>query len=187
MNKKKLFSDFPNIKSDNIILRKTEVNEFQQWYDMIKNTNQDFTPSKNKNLGKEAAYNVLSEHYVRDFEKKKQIFLGIYLEDLLVGNTVIFDVDEKVDMVSIGYSLSGKNCGKGIATRAVGALVKFLFDEINVNRIQAFVMPENKKSTEVLEKNSFIKEGVIRKGYYWTGHGIIDLEVYAILYCDYIE
>lgn len=186
MNKEKLFEAYPNIKSGNIVLRKTVISEFEQWYDVNLTTNQEFTPSKNKKLGKEAAYNVLSEHYDRDFLKRKQIILGIYQDDILVGNIVVFDVDEKVDMVTIGYSLSSNHCGKGIATRSVGAFVKFLFEEINVNRIQAFVMPENKKSTEVLLRNDFIKEGMIRKGYYWTGQGIIDIDIYAILHSDYI-
>lgn len=187
MDNEKLFKQFPYIKSDNIVLRKTEDSEFQQWYDTIQNTNQKFTPSNNKKLGKKAAYNVLSKHYDRDFLKKKQIFLGIYLVDLLVGDTVIFDVDKKIDMVTIGYSLSDKNCGNGLATKAVYALVEFLFNEINVNRIQAFVMPENKKSAAVLLRNNFVKEGTIRQGNYWSGQGIIDLELYSLLHCDYIE
>lgn len=187
MDKDKLYRQFPFIKSGNIVLRKTEIGEFEQWYDMIQNTNQEFTPSKNKRLGKDAAYNVLSQHYERDFRKQKQIFLGIYLDNVLVGNTVIFDVTEKVDMVTIGYQLSSENCGKGLATKAVGALVHFLFAEINVNRIQAFVMPENEKSSAVLIKNNFEKEGTIRQGNYWSGQGIIDLELYSLLRCDYIK
>lgn len=190
MYKDKLFARYPNIETDEIIIRKTEIAEFDEWYKVSQNTNYEYTPSKGKKLSKDAAYNVLSKHYDRDFQKHKTIFLGIYLKEKdnrLVGRVEIFDVDIKRDMITIGYTLSGDYEGKGIATKTVDALVKYLFEEIDVNRIQAFVMIENIKSGRVLLKNRFIKEGIIREGNYWTGHGIIDLELYSILKREYLK
>lgn len=187
MEKEKLFTKFPNIVSGEVTLRKTKTDEFEQWFEMIQNTNNEFTPRKNKKLSREAGFNVLSKHYDRDFLKKKEIFLGIYYEGVLAGCAVIFDVDEKVDMVTIGYSLSNAHCGKGIATKTVRILIDYLFREINVNRIQAFVIPENTKSANVLNRNQFKKEGTIRKGNYWTGHGILDLDLFSMLRWDYFE
>lgn len=190
MYKDKLFERYPYIETDEIIIRKTEITEFDEWYEVNKNTNYDYTPSKGKKLSKDAAFNVLSKHYDRDFQKHKTIFLGIYLkgnDNRLVGRVEIFDVDIKINMLTIGYTLSKDYEGKGIATKAVAALVKYLFEEINVNRIQAFVMTENIKSSRVLLKNSFIKEGIIREGNYWNGHGVIDLELYSILKGEYLK
>lgn len=190
MYKDKLFARYPHIETDEIIIRKTEITEFDEWYKVSQNTNYEYTPSKGKKISIDAAYNVLSKHYDRDFKKRKTIFLGIYLkekENRLVGRIEIFDIDIKIDMITIGYTLSKEYEGKGIATKAVAALVKYLFKEINLNRIQAFVMTENIKSAKVLLKNGFIKEGIIREGNYWTGHGIIDLELYSILKREYLK
>jgi len=60
-------------------------------------------------------------------------------------------------------------------------VIEFLFHKVNVNRIQAEVMPENSASKNVLFKNIFIKEGVIRQASYWSGKGVVDLEIYGIL------
>jgi ribosomal-protein-alanine N-acetyltransferase len=46
-------------------------------------------------------------------------------------------------------------------------------------------MPENIKSQEVLKRNGFIKEGVIRQGHMWKGHGVVDLILYSLLKSDY--
>ena len=190
MYKDKLFESYPYIETDEIIIRKTEISEFDEWYKVSQNTDYEYTPSKGKKLSKDAAYNVLSKHYDRDFQKHKTIFLGIYLKEndnRLVGKVEIFDVDIKIDMLTIGYTLSKEYEGKGIATKAVAALVKYLFKEINVNRIQGFVMTQNIKSSRVLLKNGFLKEGIIREGNYWTGHGIINLELYSILKGEYLK
>jgi ribosomal-protein-alanine N-acetyltransferase len=77
--------------------------------------------------------------------------------------------------------------GKGIATQAVHVLVKFLFDDVNVNRIQAEVMPINEVSKKVLLKSGFLKEGTIRQANIWAGKGIVDLEIYGFLKEDYIN
>jgi [ribosomal protein S5]-alanine N-acetyltransferase len=58
---------------------------------------------------------------------------------------------------------------------------------VNVNRIQAEVMPLNEASKKVLLKNSFIKEGTLRQATLWSGKGIVDLEIYSILREDYIN
>lgn len=81
----------------------------------------------------------------------------------LVGIIETMDLNQKVNVVTIGYFLAEEHWGKGIATEAVSTLVKFLFEEIDINRIQAEVMPANEVSKKVLLKNGFIKEGLLRQ------------------------
>lgn len=66
-------------------------------------------------------------------------------------------------------------------------LLGFLFEDVNVNRIQAEVMPLNEISKKVLLKNGFIKEGTLRQASFWSGKGIVDLEIYSILKKDYVD
>jgi ribosomal-protein-alanine N-acetyltransferase len=65
-------------------------------------------------------------------------------------------------------------------------LVTFLFNKVNVNRIQAEVMPANEASKKVLLKNNFMREGLISQASYWAGKGVVDLEIYSILKEGYI-
>jgi len=66
-------------------------------------------------------------------------------------------------------------------------MVNFLFNIIEVNRIQATPMPINKKSHNVLKKNNFVCEGTLRQVKQWTGKGIVDLTFYSILKSEYIK
>lgn len=185
MNKDKLFSEFPFINAEGLILRKIELSDLDNLYDIYSNENLfKYRPGDaKKNIT--TVKNMIS-HFERDFGKKKTIFLGICIEASkeLVGVTEIYDLDEKVNLVSVGYTLNEKYFGKGIATKTVSMLIDYLFNVIDVNRIQAEVMPVNVKSQNVLKRNGFIKEGTIRQGKVWTGKGIVDLELYSLLRSD---
>ena len=127
-------------------------------------------------------------HFKRDFDKKKEIFLGITLNDnpaFLVGVAEMFDYNRDVNMITIGYRLNDQFWGKGIATKTVKAITNYLFNDIGLNRIQAFIMPENTKSLSVLRRNNFVEEGVIRQGHIWKGIGVVDLTLFSMLRSEY--
>lgn len=67
---------------------------------------------------------------------------------------------------SCGYWVAEDFRGKGIATEATNAIVRFGFLEMNLNKISATVMPKNTGSIRVLEKAGFKKEGVLRDHIY---------------------
>lgn len=123
-------------------------------------------------------------HFERDFRKQERIKWGIYQDGRLVGIAEVMDVDARTDMLTIGYFLAREFWHRGIAGRAVGLLVGYLFGEIGVNRIQGFVMPENRWSGRVLERNGFLYEGTLRQAQVWAGKGLVDLAVYARLRSD---
>ncbi len=64
----------------------------------------------------------------------------------MVGIIEAMELDQKVNMITIGYFLGKDYWRKGIATEAVQMLVTFLFNKVNVNRIQAEVMPASEAS-----------------------------------------
>jgi ribosomal-protein-alanine N-acetyltransferase len=103
----------------------------------------------------------------------------------LVGIIEAMDFNQKVDMVTIGYFLAQPYWGKRIASEAVSKLIEFLFEKVNVNRIQAEVMPANEVSKKILLKNGFVKEGLLRQAALWSGKGIVDLEIYGVLKEEY--
>lgn len=186
MSENSLFSEFPLIKTSEISLRKIEKSDLDDLYSIYSNKNLfKYRPSEAKK-NKSTVENMIS-HFERDFNKRKTIFLGICLnEDLskIVGVAEIFDFDAKVNMVTIGYTLNEDYFGKGIATKTVKVLLDYLFNTVGVNRVQAYVMPDNIKSKNVLEKNGFTKEGTIRQGAIWTGKGVVDLDLYSFLRSD---
>ncbi|WP_242974011.1 GNAT family N-acetyltransferase [Anaerocolumna aminovalerica] len=88
-------------------------------------------------------------------------------------------------MITIGYRLNDRFWGNGIATKTVRAMTDYLFNDIGINRIQAFVMPQNVKSANVLRRTKFVEEGVIRQGHIWKGKGVVDLVLFSMLKSEY--
>ncbi len=187
MHYNKMFKNFPKIEDDDILLKQVEKQDLNDYAEI--NMNEVLYRYKPGEPRKTiAAVENIIGHHERDFYKKKIINLGIYLKkdnNKMVGVAEVFDFDNTVSVVTIGYTLNQNYWGQGIATKTTALLLKYLFNEIDVNRIQAFVMPQNEKSKMVLIRNKFMKEGTIRQGNYWRGRGVVDLEVYSILKSEY--
>ena len=62
----------------------------------------------------------------------------------------------------LGYKLDAQCWGRGWMTQAVGLVTRFAFQELGLHRIEGNVMPRNKASIRVLEKNGYRPEGMAR-------------------------
>lgn len=187
MNLHRIFDSFPVLESGDLIMKKIELSHLDEVYSIYSNDNVfeycGIIPKHNIETVKS-----MIGHFERDFTKRTRIKWGIFKrqnDTKLLGILEAFDFNQKVNMVTIGYFLSESYWGQGIATEAVQALVRFLFENALVNRVQADVMPSNDASKKVLLKNGFKKEGVLRQAHLWSGKGVIDLEIYGILKEDY--
>lgn len=182
-----LYSKYPVIDSKDLVMKMIEDEDFEDFFEIHSSELiYKYIPGKAKKNAK-TVRNMIG-HYSRDFNKKKMVFLGVYMKSpikKMVGIVEIFDINKNTNMVTVGYRLNEDYWGKGIATEALKHLVKFLFDQIMVNRIQAFVMTENTRSGQVLRRNNFVYEGTIRKGQVWKDKGLVDLELYSLLYDEY--
>ncbi|XP_040365750.1 uncharacterized N-acetyltransferase p20 [Rosa chinensis] len=110
---------------------------------------------------------------------------SICIDDHSIGFISVFpwsgDESHKAD---IGYAISPKYWGQGIASEAVKTAVPQVFKDFpHLLRLQAFANSKNKASQRVLEKAGFQKEGLLRKYGCLKGE-IIDLVVYSFLSTD---
>lgn len=78
-----------------------------------------------------------------------------------VGLTMQTDVYRLT--AEIGYWIGEPYWGLGIATKAVGLLTEYRFDQLDLVRIYTGVFDFNKASQRVLEKSGFKLEGVFEK------------------------
>ena len=63
----------------------------------------------------------------------------------------------------LSYWVDQDHNGRGLATRAVGAVVDFAFGELGLHRVEAGTLPDNFGSQRVLEKNGFERYGLARR------------------------
>ena len=57
-------------------------------------------------------------------------------------------------------------------------LIAYLCDDIGIQTIKAFVMPENKYSERVLMNNGFTKDKNMVQGKNWGGKEVVGLHVF---------
>lgn len=88
--------------------------------------------------------------------------------------------DVHAGTAEIGYWLGEPYWGKGLAARAVGLLLPYAFEELLFIRLQAKVFAGNGASMRVLEKNGFVREGIMRKHVSKNGV-VLDAVLYAKL------
>ncbi|MCE2612117.1 GNAT family N-acetyltransferase [Flavobacteriaceae bacterium D16] len=78
----------------------------------------------------------------------------------------------------IGYWIGEAYWGRGIATQAIAQITRYGFEELQLERIYAGVYEFNLASMKALEKNGYIKEGVMRNAVIKNGQ-ILDDHRYA--------
>ena len=62
----------------------------------------------------------------------------------------------------VGYWLSERHWGNGIATEALMLVTEYAFTHLNMLRLFALPFADNEPSVRVLEKAGYIREGVLR-------------------------
>lgn len=65
--------------------------------------------------------------------------------------------------VSLGYCFQAAAWGHGYATEAARELLRWAFDTLDLNRVQAETDTRNGASARVLEKLGFVREGTLRE------------------------
>jgi RimJ/RimL family protein N-acetyltransferase len=84
------------------------------------------------------------------------------------------------DFRSVGYCLNETAWGQGYATEAARALLRWGFDTLDLNRVQAEADTRNAASARVLEKLGFVREGTLREDCVVNGV-VSDSWVYGLL------
>ncbi|WP_141707708.1 GNAT family N-acetyltransferase, partial [Staphylococcus aureus] len=85
---------------------------------------------------------------------------------------------------SLGYYLDKQFEGRGIMTQAVEALIKYCFDEIDLNRIESSAAANKEKSHAIPERLGFTRESLLRDNELLTGI-YSSSYIYSLLQSEY--
>lgn len=108
-------------------------------------------------------------------------------DNIYIGGCGINQVDWKNSNVEIGIFIGDKEYwNKGYGTDAMNVLIRFIFNEMNINKIKLNVYSFNKRAMRCYEKCGFITEGVLRKELYREGN-YHDIIVMGLLKEEYMN
>ena len=126
-------------------------------------------------------WTVRSEAEVKDFIQgfidqqnecpRRKFQLAIVLPDSgkLIGNCGLRRKQHNDWEADVGFELSPEFWGRGFATEAGKAMVKFGFSDLKLHRISSWCIADNAASGRVLEKLGLRLEGRLHQNEYFKG------------------
>ncbi|MFZ6035739.1 MAG: GNAT family N-acetyltransferase [Patescibacteria group bacterium] len=102
------------------------------------------------------------------------VTFAIIIDGSVVGGLGLHHIEQR-HQAELGYWLSRQYRGRGIMTRAVREALRYGFVRLHLRRIYAYTYTYNPASARVLEKNGFVREGVLRKHAKKNGRLIDDI------------
>ena len=176
------------IETARLILRQFIIDDVEKMYQNWANDDEVtkylmWESHKDKNVTK----NVL-EDWIKNYSKNDFYQLAIVPKDINepVGSIGIVGKNDKIKMVHFGYCIGKKWWNKGFTSEALSILIKYFFEDVNVNRIESRHDSNNPNSGKVMIKCGMKYEGSKRQAD-WNNQGVCDSVEYAILAEDYFK
>lgn len=179
----------PVVVGDGVFLRGPQMADYAEWAVLRERSRAFLTPWEptwpEDDLTR-TAYRRRIRRYMREVKDDHAYPFFIFREEdeALVGGCTLSSVQRGVQQsCSLGYWAGESFAGRGYVSRAVRALIPYVFEELRLHRLQAACLPENERSKAVLRKCGFREEGhargFLRINGVWRDH-----VVFAILRDD---
>jgi ribosomal-protein-alanine N-acetyltransferase len=118
--------------------------------------------------------------HTEDWRDGRRLTLAVTRAGELLG-AVALAIHAQHARGELGYWIGRAFWGQGYATEAAGAVVRFGFAQLGMNRIQAHHFTRNPASGRVMQKLGLQLEGIHRQAFRRPGRGFEDVAAYAVL------
>ncbi|MCL4271154.1 MAG: GNAT family N-acetyltransferase [Anaerolineales bacterium] len=175
------FPDFPLLSTSRLLLRDLRPTDLDDLYEYASDPEIDrYTPWDRYQSLDDACEDLGG--YIARYEQGHFRAWGIEhrADKKLIGITNFGFISKEDRRAEMGYTIARKYWGQGLATEAATALIQYGFETLDLVRIEAVVLPENRASTKVLLKVGMQFEGLLRSYQVWKDKPS-DLEMYAIV------
>lgn len=173
-------NNFPRFNLGGVELRELRASDAEDYYNYMTTTEvKEFLTYDNIPSTMNAAIEDM-RYWGGLFLSRRSIYWGIVLSetDRLIGTVGFNSWNMYHKRAEVSYDLSPMCWGHGIMSRALGQVVSFAYDYMNITRIQATVVTTNSRSIKLLERLGFQKEGLLQK-YEIVGGEHMDYYLYA--------
>lgn len=160
----RIFSDIPELHTDRLTLRRMKVGDSFDMFEYAKR--EDVTefllwkPHPDLAYTREYLQFVATHYEIGDFFDWAVV---LNEQDKMIGTCGFTKLDYTHNLGEIGYVINPEFRGQGIAVEAVREVMRFGFEVLKLNRIEAKFMEGNAASLRVMEKAGMSFEGFHRK------------------------
>lgn len=115
---------------------------------------------------------VIQEHIRNSSADNTRYDFAICLleDDQFIGELALMEID--VDNLKAGFRISMNSIaltGQGLGTEATRIALRFLFEQLQLNRVQLEVYSHNIRGIRAYKKVGFVVEGILRESLFYRG------------------
>ncbi len=178
---REVLKDLPTLETERLILRKMVLNDAEAVFAYASNSEVSRYTLWETHRSIEDSRAFL-EFATQKYENGGEPDWGIVYRGngCLVGACGLVNWEAEHARAEVGFVLSREYWGRGLMSEAVRAILRFGFERMNLNRIEARCIAENAASARVMEKAGMVYEGTLRQREYIKG-AYRDIKLYAIL------
>lgn len=153
---------FPLLDAGEFVLRPIRPEDATDWYCYL--GDREVTELTSSDYDSQSEIEEIIAYFAASFASKSGMRWAIARrdDDVMIGDCGYNHFDWRERSAVIGYGLAKEYWGRGVMTGAVTAMLRWGFDELDLNRIEATTNPLNHRSARVLEKLGFKREGTLR-------------------------
>lgn len=156
-NIKMIFQPFPEIETDRLLLRKIKVSDVNEVLFLRSNetVNEFIIRPENRKTKNQADALEFIEMIISEIEENKSISWEITVKNnpKMIGSICLWNFSNNLKTAEVGYSLYPEFQNKGIMSEALKSVIDYGFNELKLDKIEAFTHSKNEPSKKLLEKN----------------------------------
>lgn len=159
-----IFSHFPELETERLILRAMRVSDAADMYDYAKRP--EVTRYLLWNPHADAQYTRRYLEYLATRYRLGQFYDWALIDKesgRMIGTCGFVRFDAPHNSAEIGYVLNPDFHGKGLMTEAVRRVLRFGFSVLGLQRVEARYMAENAASRQLMERVGMSFEGIHRR------------------------
>lgn len=160
--------DPPALRGERVILRFPDSGDYREWAALRGESRgflEPWEPRWSADELNRSAWRQRLRRYREDFASGTAVAFLIFRndDDKLIGGITLGNIRHGVAQTGqIGYWIGERYAGQGYMLDAIGLVVPYAFNALRLHRIEAACIPDNVRSTRVLEKAGFRREGLLR-------------------------
>lgn len=153
---RKSFTPFPILTTKRLTLRQLIIDDELEIF-LLRSD-----PAINKYLDRQSCEaiegaRIFINQVNENIHKNVSLYWAMTLPDRnkLVGTICLYGFADENESCEIGYELLTNFQGQGIMQEAVEKVIDYAFSKMNLQKIEAFLLKDNQRSINLLEKLSF--------------------------------
>ena len=124
------------------------------------------------------------EARIKDYESPYTYHWVIEYNNMPIGRVLAWEVSTRDEYCQLGYNISPEYRNRGFMTEAIKAIIVYLVDAADFNRVYCNVRTNNIGSNKVCQKAGMTLDGVLRK-HFKSDIGFDDVNVYSFIKDDW--